>query len=497
MGKVFLVGMGPGDPDLITKKAERVIKNADVLVYDRLINSEILSLAKAGAELIDVGKLPEHHKVPQDEINRILIEKAKNYEIVARLKGGDPFVFGRGGEEALFLHQHGIPFEVVPGVTSAVAVPAYAGIPVTHRDLSSSLHIITGHERAGKEKSALDFKALAALEGTLVFLMGIKNIEYITGELIKNGKSEDTPAAVISNGTMPDQVTVIGTLKDISQKVKESGISNPAVIVIGDVVRLRGKIDWYRPSNGKRILLTRTFEQSVELMDKLKDCGYQVISCPTIKVVPVYDAVGNFIASIDKYDYMVFSSVNSVKIFREAISLYGFDIRKLNGKKIAAVGKSTADRLKGINIYADIVPQEFTSDALAGMMKGEIFGKYIAVFTSDIGGEKLIEKLEQYGGYVDKIALYNNVPNYEVRSRLIEELKRGVDIVVFTSPSTFEYFAKIAGEYTSLINDVHIVAIGPVTRRAIEESGYRVDIVPESHDTEGIIDAINSYYGEK
>jgi len=380
-----------------------------------------------------------------------------------------------------------VPFEIVPGITSAVAVPAYAGIPVTHRDLSSSVHIVTGHERCDRDKSVLDFKALAGLEGTLVFLMGIKNIEHIVKELAKNGKKEETPVAVISRGTTPHQTTVVGTLKDICRKVKESGIGNPAVIVIGDVVYMRDQIGWHETDGKKRILLTRAPEQSAELIESLRDCGYQVISCPTVKIEPVYGAFEAFSRRIEEYDYLVFSSANSVKVLDEAMFLWRFDVRKLKGKKIAAVGAATAKALEKIHICVDIVPGDFTSDALAEIMAAEVKGKRVAVLTSDIGGEKLIEKLRQHGGYVDKVPLYHNVPNYEIKDYLIEQLIRGLDLAIFTSPSTFNYLIEIAGDSANLLRDVRIMAIGPVTSQAILEKGYKVDLMPQRHDTEGII----------
>lgn len=501
-GKVYLIGAGPGDPGLLTLKAVDVIKRANTIVFDRLINYEILKLARAEAELIDVGKMPGHHPIPQEIINGILAEKAVEGRAVARLKGGDPFVFGRGGEEALFLREKGIPFEVIPGVTSAVSVLAYAGIPITHRDLSSSFHVITGHEAEAK-KDNLDWEAISKLNGTLVFLMGVKNMDFITKSLIKYGKSAATPAAVIMNGTTPGQRVVVGNLSDISEKTRKNGIKNPAVIVVGDVINLRQDLNWYETKKlfGKRILITGMNEREEweagftknDSVTALIDEGAEVIHCPALKIIHILENMEKLLNEIVNYDILIFTSKNGVESFSRAMREKRFDVRRLKNIRIAAVGSKTKEKLEEMLIYPDIMPQEFTSSALLDVIKEEKIGKNAAVITSDIGGKDLMNGLEQLGLKPRKIIAYKNQPNYEIRGRFLEEFKRGIDIAIFTSPSTFYYMKEIAGETMGGISKSIIAAIGPTTKKAIEGEGYRVDVIPREHTLEGVIREILEY----
>ncbi|MDP4183081.1 MAG: uroporphyrinogen-III C-methyltransferase, partial [Bacillota bacterium] len=319
LGKVYILGAGPGDDRLITLKAAECIGKADAIVYDRLVGSSVLGLAKNNAELINVGKMPDFHAIPQDEINEILVKKAEEGKIVARVKGGDPFVFGRGGEEAEFLHENGIEFEIIPGVTSAVAVPAYGGIPVTHRDHCSSLHIITGHERPGKESSFINYEALSKLEGTIVFLMGVKNLQIICKNLIECGKESSTPAAVIEKGTTIDQRVVVGTLADIENKVHDAKIQSPAVTVIGSVVGLRERLNWFPKGKlaGKRIIVTRAREQASSLVSSIRDLGGETVEFPTIRIEEPsnFSQFDKVLENIRDYNWIVFTSVNGVKGF--------------------------------------------------------------------------------------------------------------------------------------------------------------------------------------
>ncbi|HEX9061781.1 MAG TPA: uroporphyrinogen-III C-methyltransferase, partial [Clostridia bacterium] len=307
-GKVYIMGVGPGDYKLITLKAKECIEKADVIVYDRLISSRIIKLAKENAELIYVGKMPDCHAVPQEGINEILVKKAREGKTVVRVKGGDPFMFGRGGEEAQALVDNGIEFEIIPGVTSAISVPAYAGIPVTHRDFSSSLHIITGHEKPGKESSFIDYEVVSKIEGTLVFLMGVKNLSDICKNLIKYGKDKETPVAVVENGTTPFQRKVLGTLETISQIVIEEGIKSPAVTVIGDVVGLEEKLDWYPKGalSGKRVIVTRSREQASCLTECICDLGGEAIEFPTVKIEEPqdYSEVDKALLNLQSYTYL-------------------------------------------------------------------------------------------------------------------------------------------------------------------------------------------------
>jgi len=486
-GFVYLIGAGPGDIGLITLRAIEAIKKADVIVYDRLINDSILAMAKNGTELIDVGKMPDSHKVPQWRINEIIAEKAMEGKLVVRLKGGDPFVFGRGGEEGECLYDKGIPFEVIPGITSAIAVLSYAGIPVTHRNLSSSFHVITGHESDGKTEN-LDWEVIAKLNGTLVFLMGMKNIEFIVNKLIENGMSRDIPAAVIMNGTTPHQKVVKGTLSDIAEKSRNEGMHNPAIIVIGKVVNMSEKLDWFEKKRlfGKRVLLTRTYDLAMSTVDDLKDNGADVVICPTIKIIPEVDNVSKLIDNIEKYDYIIFTSVNGVNVFKETINLKKFDLRKLNGVKIAAIGSKTCEALNKMYIYPEIVPDEYTSIALAGKLKSYAKGKSVAILTSDIGGDMLIDNLKDIA-FLDKIVAYKNTPNYEIKDKLMNEIKKGIDIAIFTSTSTFKYMSLILGDDISFLKNVKIAAIGPVTKESIERSGFKVDIMPSVYTMKELI----------
>lgn len=499
-GKVYLIGAGPGDSGLITLKAVEALKHADTVVFDRLINPDILKWASPQAEFIDVGKFPKDHPVPQSKINHILYTKALEGKNVARLKGGDPFVFGRGGEEALYLKQNQIPFEIICGVTSAVAVPAYAGIPVTHRYAASSVHIITGHEKDGG--SSIDFEALAKLEGTLVFLMGIKNLDNITNSLIKYGKSPDTPAAVIMKGTTPGQKTAVGTLSNIDDKVRQAGIKNPAVIVIGQVVNLRDELSWYEKGElfGKRILFLGTgfSDEPTPRRDlpfyELKQEGAEVIICPTLKISSQLENVKGFINEIADCDILIFTSKNGVNAFISCMKESKIDARHLAGKQIWAIGEKTGGELSKAHIYPDVVPKVYTSKALLSCIEKEHFGKSAAVITSNIGGAELIAGLENCGIKAKKITAYKNEPNFEIKEELLEKIRDGIDAAVFTSPSSFDFMRKILNDDMENFKNVKIAAIGPVTKAALEKAGQTVDIMPQEYTLEGLSRAILAYY---
>lgn len=486
-GFVYLVGAGPGDIGLITLKAINAIKKADVIVYDRLVNEKMLDFAKKSAEFVDVGKIPGQHKVAQSEINEIIAEKAIEGKVVVRLKGGDPYVFGRGGEEGEYLYDKGIPFEVIPGITSAIAVLNYAGIPITHRNLSSSFHVITGHEAEGKLEN-LDWKLLSKLNGTLVFLMGTKNIEFIVNKLMENGMSKDMPSAVIMNGTTPYQKAVEGTLSDIVEKSRNEGINNPAIIVVGKVVSMYKKLNWFerKPLFGKRILFTGDFDLNADAIDELFSSGADVLICPTIKIVYQVDNVIKFIDSIDDYEYLIFTSKNGVKAFKNAMSMVKFDLRRLNKVKIASIGAKTNEALNEIYIYPELVPEEYTSKALADKLKNIPINRKVALLTSDIGGDALIGDLKDTI-LIEKIVAYKNVPNHETKEKLTKELKNGIDIAIFTSASTFDYLSLILKNDVSLLKDVKIATIGPVTKGRIETAGYKVDIMPNIYTLENLI----------
>ena len=364
-GKVYLVGAGPGDIGLLTIKGLRCLKKAEVVVYDFHLNAQVLNYINHNAEFIYAGKRGGHHTLTQDEINAILVEKAKEGKNICRLKGGDPFIFGRGGEEAEALSREGIEFEVVPGVSSSVAAPAYAGIPLTHRLVSSSFAVIPGYEDVTKKESTIDWSKISTGVGTLVFLMGVKNIDVITEKLIENGRSPDTPVAVIRWGTRSDQKTVIGTLKNIVEQVKEKHIKPPAVMVVGDVVKLRDSLKWYekKPMFGYRILVTREHMEGFELLEEL---GAEIIEFPTIEIVPpeTYDELDLSIDKINTYNWIIFTSRNGVKYFFKRYFEKNKDIRDLKGIHICAIGIRTAQEIQKYGMKVDLVPEEFRAEGL-------------------------------------------------------------------------------------------------------------------------------------
>jgi uroporphyrinogen III methyltransferase/synthase len=498
VGKVFLVGAGPGDPDLITVKARKVIKRAEVLIYDYLATSELVDLAPEGAEKIYVGKKGGAHTLPQEEINKLLVEKAKEGKLVVRLKGGDPFLFGRGGEEAEVLAKEGIPFEVVPGITSAIAVPAYAGIPVTHRDFTSTLAIITGHEAEGKEESSINFEALSQL-GTLVFLMGMKNLPFIVKRLVECGKSEETPVAVIRWGTTERQKAVTGTLKDIVEKVREAGLKAPAIIVIGEVVRLRERLSWFekKPLFGKRILITRTRKQASKLSERLKELGARCYQVPTIEIKPIKNPeVKEEIKKVTSYDWLIFTSENGVEVFFERLFEEGLDVRALSRLKIAVIGSATKEKLFTYGIKADLFPERsFTQEGLLEAFASvDLTEKKVLIARAAKARDVLPKGLEEKGALVKVLPIYETLCPESSKERLNALLREGVDVITFTSSSTVQNFFKLLGEEKELLSGVKLASIGPITSQTLREFGYEPHIEAELHTIEGLVEAILKYF---
>jgi uroporphyrinogen III methyltransferase/synthase len=372
-GKVYLVGAGPGDPGLLTLKAQECLSRADVIVYDNLANRAFLQYALDPAEMIYVGKKGGCHTKSQAEINSLMVEKASKGQAVVRLKGGDPFIFGRGGEEAQELVKAGVDFEVVPGISSAVAVPTYAGIPLTHRDYTSTVAFITGHEDPGKEESDIEWDKIATGVGTLVFLMGVGNLKRITDTLMAHGRSPDTPVAVIRRGTIPEQRTLVGPLGNIAKLAKENHMTPPAIIVVGDVVGLREELDWFetRPLFGKCIVVTRAREQASGFLESLGRLGAECMEFPTIEVVPPesFDRLDRAIESLENYQWLVFTSVNGVKYFLERLKALGKDVRDLKGIKIGAIGPKTAETWHGLGINPDLMPDEYRAEAVVACFR--------------------------------------------------------------------------------------------------------------------------------
>ncbi len=480
----------------MTLKAAECIGKADVIVYDRLVNNNILKLANERAQLIYVGKKPDHHAVTQEGINEILVKKALEGKIVTRVKGGDPFLFGRGGEEAQALAEHGIEFEIVSGVTSAIAVPAYAGIPVTHRDYCSSLHIITGHEKPGKEESSIDYANLARLEGTLVFLMGVKNLPEISQNLIKHGKKGNTPAAVIENGTTPIQRTVTGTLSDIARIAAEAKIQSPAVTVVGGVAELEKELKWFPKGElaGKRILVTRSRNQASKLVERIEDLGGEAVEFPTIKIMgpedfQIFDQV---LGNLESFKWIVFTSVNGVAAFFGRMKEKGIDIRNLYGVKLCAIGDATGQELANYGLTVDFMPGNYTtSDLLKGLLERVKPGEKVLLARADIGSEELSEGLIEKGIDLTDLAAYRTVVPPSSREDLIRAFDERVDYITFTSSSTVKNFVSILGkENLSLISGTRIACIGPVTAKTSKELGLNADIEADVYTVQGLVDSI-------
>ncbi|MDF2954286.1 MAG: Uroporphyrinogen-III methylase [Thermodesulfobacterium sp.] len=496
-GKVYLVGAGPGDPGLLTLKAKKALEEADVVIYDYLANKRFLNFCKEEAEKIYVGKKGGAHTLPQEEINKLLVKKAEEGKTIVRLKGGDPFLFGRGGEEAEALFEENISFEVIPGITSAIAVPAYAGIPVTHRNYTSTLAIITGHEAEDKEESKIDFSALSKI-GTLIFLMGVKNLPNIVKRLMEEGKSPETPVAVIQWGTLPKQKTTTGTLKNIVEKVKEKGITAPAIIIIGEVVKLREKFNWFetKPLFGKKIVVTRTREQASKLVEKLEELGAMCYEIPTIKIEAVVDEkIYQTIEKLSSYDWIIFTSENGVKFFFKVLWEKGKDLRVLGNSKVAVIGSSTKTFLENMGIRADLIPEkEFTQEGLiSAFSRIDIKDKNILIPRAKEAREVLPQRLKEMGAKVDVLPVYETKTCEESKEKLRNILEE-VDIVTFTSSSTVKNFFKLIEETErSYLKDILFASIGPITSATLRKFGFEPHIEAKEYTIEGLVNAIKNF----
>ena len=499
-GKVYLVGAGPGDPGLITVKGLRCLQEAGVVVYDRLVDKRLLDLAKEGAELVSVGKGPGQREMEQEEINKYLVEKALEGKVVLRLKGGDPFVFGRGGEEAGVLARACVPYEVVPGVSSAVAAPAYAGIPLTHRDLASSFTVVTGSEDPSKEGTAVRWDLLARAGGTLVVLMGWRALGTITEALVSGGMEPSTPVALVQWGTEPYQVTVIGSLDDIVQRAGAAGLSPPIVAVIGPVVDLRRELRWFedRPLLGKRVLVTRSRRQASTLSRILAEEGAEPVEVPTIEIANLedYTQLDSAIESLGGYGWVIFTSANGVEAFFGRMAQLGRDTRILGGLKVGAIGPATAEALAQYGIVPDLVPSEFVSEAVVtAMADREIKGVRVLLPRADIGRDDLADGLARLGAQVDSIAVYRTVLPQASRDIALGILKDGsADVLTFTSSSTVVNLLNLLDGNVSLMEGVKVACIGPITARSAQELGLQVDIMAQECTVPGLVRAIKEYY---
>jgi uroporphyrinogen III methyltransferase/synthase len=500
--KVYLVGAGPGDPGLLTVKGLECIQTADVIIYDYLASPALLKHAPPDAEMIYVGKKGGDHTLSQDGINALIVEKAKAGLTVCRLKGGDPFIFGRGGEEAEVLVAHAIPFEVVPGVTSAVAAAAYAGIPLTHRKLTATLAFVTGHEDPHKEESSIDWESLARGIGTLVFFMGVKNLPDITRKLIANGKSPDTPTALIRWGTTPGQQTVTGTLDNITERVEKAGLKAPAIIVVGDVVDLRKTLKWFetRPLLGKRIVVTRAREQASDLVRQLSDLGADCLEYPTIKIVPAADLkpMDEALNNLSAYDWIVFTSVNGVKYFFDRLFETDRDVRALHHLRTAAIGPATAERLFQFGLKSDIVPKTYRAESVVeAFRKEKLDGRKILLPRAAEARPVLPVELRNMGAEVDEVTAYLTEKVSDNADLLVKQLEDNtIDMITFTSSSTVNNFIGLLppDKFDQLIDGVTIASIGPITTDTAAQMGVKVDITAESYTIPGLCESILKYY---
>lgn len=500
--KVYLVGAGPGDPGLITVKGLECIQNADVIIYDYLAHPSLLQNASPDAEVIYVGKKGGDHTLSQDEINKLIVDKANKGRVVTRLKGGDPFIFGRGAEEAEILKKNGIPFEIVPGVTSAIAAPAYAGIPLTHRKLTSTVAFVTGHEDPTKEDSSIDWSSLAKGIGTIVFLMGVKNLTHITGQLIKHGMSPETPAALVRWGTTPKQVTITGTLDTIVEKATSAKIKPPAIFVVGKVIDLRETLQWFenRPLMGKRIVVTRAREQASEFVKLLSDLGADCMEYPTIKMVPSdnVDSLDTSIDNLSMYDWLVFTSVNGVSYFFERLFKNGKDVRALHHVRTATIGPATAKQLLDFGIQSDIIPKTYRAESIVEAFGDiDIKGKKILLPRAKEARPILPVELTKMGAVVDEVPAYCTEQVTDTVEDLIVQLENNeIDLITFTSSSTVKNFKNLLPmeKIDALMKDVTIASIGPVTSDTAKELGFTVHITAESYTIPGLCQAILEYY---
>jgi uroporphyrinogen III methyltransferase/synthase len=499
---VYLVGAGPGDPGLITVKGRDCIAAADVIIYDYLAAPSLLKHASGNAELIYVGKKGGDHTLPQDEINALIVAKARENKVVTRLKGGDPFVFGRGGEEAEVLVEAGISFEIVPGVTSAVAAPAYAGIPLSHRKLTSTIAFVTGHEDPAKEESTIDWATLARGIGTLVFFMGVKNLPRIVAELTRHGRSPQTPAAAVRWGTTPEQVTVSGTLGDIVARVQQAGLKAPAIIVVGEVVRLRERLKWFenRPLSGKRIVVTRSRDQASGLIRALSDLGADCLECPTIQVVAPDDfgPLDRAIAELPAFDWVVFTSVNGVSWFFNRLFACGKDVRALGHLRTAAIGPATAEKLKAFGLSSDLVPETFRAEAIVAAFRNEsIRGKKILLPRAQEARQILPEELGAMGADVREVAAYKTEQAAaDVRQLMARLEERAIDLITFTSSSTVKNLKALipAERFTDLTRGVPSACIGPITADTARQEGFEVRVEAPVYTIPGLVESILRHY---
>lgn len=492
---VYLVGAGPGDPGLITVKGLACIRKSDVVIADYLADERLLEESPSHAERIYVPWCPGR----QDKINELMVSHWKSGKIVVRLKGGDPFVFGRGGEEGLHLERHGVPFEVVPGITAAVAVPAYAGIPVTQREITSTMTVVTGHESPDKARTGLDWDALAKRIGTLIFYMGAKNLPGVVERLIHHGRSKDTPIALIQWGTTPAQRTLVGTLDDIVSRARKASFSPPVLIVVGEVVALRRQLNWFesKPLFGTRVLVTRAKEQAGDLSEALIRMGAEPVEAPLIHIEAPDDwaAVDTALSNISSFNYVIFTSVNAVKAFFGRLNTNKLDARALAGVYIASVGRSTSAALSKYGIEADHCPEVFNAEKLVETLveSCDLRGARILFPASDLAGPAVAQGLSAAGAFVTQVPIYRTVMANVLSAKIVSMLEnQKIHVAVFASSSSVTAFTRVVSsdQLTRLTQSIRIVCIGSATANTATEAGLSVDVIPHQASVSALVGAI-------
>lgn len=499
-GKVYLIGAGPGDPGLLTLKGRDCLAEADAIVYDRLADPRILGWARPDAERVYVGKASSRHTMKQEDISQLLVRLASEGKTVARLKGGDSFVFGRGGEEALLLKEKGLPFEFIPGITSAISVPEYAGIPVTHRKIAASFAVITGHEDPSRSRSGINWQGLATGVDTLVFLMGVENLKTISAKLIENGRPADTPAAVIRWGTHPEQRTLVTTLGKAYKDVERSGLKPPAIFIVGEVVKLREELNWFeaKPLFGRTFVVTRARSQASDLTLQLEKAGAKVIEAPAIRITDPDDFIPLDTAqqNLDSYAWIIFTSANGVGRFFDRLFKNGKDARAFARSKIAAIGSATADMLNAYGLTADLIPASYKAEDLAEALLPQLkSGNRVLLARAAEARSVLPDALKQAGMDVNVVSVYKTEAACENTEELLEALRRNaVDCVTFTSSSTVTNLLKALGNDTALLKNVTLASIGPITGKTLEKHGLKADITAETYTIDGLITALKTCY---
>lgn len=505
---VYLIGAGPGDPGLISVRGLKCLADADVVLYDRLVNPRLLRFARTNAEKIDVGA-SSPQPLEQEAICYLLAEKAREGKIVARLKWGDPFVFDRGGEEALFLHEQGVQFEVIPGIPAAIGVPSYAGVPVTYPGAGDSITLIRGYEDEEDSLPQVDWSGLARLKGTVVCYAGARQLPGILHALITHGWAEDEPAALVYSGTLPAQQTIQGSLGELAAIAKQPPQKGPAILIVGRVTAFREHLRWFdeRPLFGKRVLVTRTREQAGDIVERLEALGAEAVEAPTIRVLPPEDfgPLDEAIARVSGFNWVVFTSANGVDAFMRRLQASPGDVRELKGVKLCAIGPATADRVLQHGLKVDLVPLEYRAEGILQALQtsGPLEGQRFLLARADIAREVLADELRKSGADVKEVTAYRTTlaevdreGDPDVYAMLLE---KRIDVVTFTSASTVRNFVRSYGSDAAqdLLRSTAVACIGPVTAEAAEQCGIHTAIMPEQYTIPALVDAIVAYFSRQ